>query len=70
VVVSFSKYIGPPWDPNNPTFVPIPPIKRGSHTQIPLKIAWALTIHKSEGIKLPKVTIDIGITRSNPHCNI
>jgi len=70
VVVSFIKYIGPPWDPNNPTSIPIPLINRGTHTQIPLKMEWALTIHKSKGMKLQKVTIDIGITRFNPHCNI
>jgi hypothetical protein len=60
-VVSFSKYIGPPWDPNNPTFVPIPPIQKGSHTHIPLKMEWELTINKSQGITLPKFTMDIGI---------
>ena len=61
LVVRFNKYIGPPCDPNNPTFVPIPPIQRGSCTHIPLKMAWSLTIHKSKGMTLPKVTIDIGI---------
>lgn len=61
VVVNFYKYIGPPWDPNNPTHLPIPPIKRGNHTQIPLKMAWGLTIHKSQGMTLLKATIDIGL---------
>ena len=59
-VVNFQKYIGPAWDTNNPTFLPIPPIQRGARTQIPLKMAWALTIHKSQGMTLPKATIDIG----------
>ena len=60
VVVDFLHYKGPPWDPSNPKFVPIPPIKRGSRTQISLHMAWALTIHKSQGMTLDKATIDIG----------
>ena len=32
VVVNFYKYVGPHWDPNNPTYLPIPPNKKGSHT--------------------------------------
>ena len=60
VVVDFLHYKGPPWDPSNPKFVPIPPITRVSQTQIPLRMAWALTIHKSQGMTLDKATIDIG----------
>ena len=60
VVVDFLHYKGPPWDPSNPKFVPIPPVTRGSRTQIPLRMAWALTIHKSQGMTLDKTTINIG----------
>ena len=60
VVVDFPKYIGPPWDERNPTHLPIPAVKRNGRAQIPLKMAWALTIHKSQGMTLPKATIDIG----------
>lgn len=32
----------------------------GSFTQYPLKLAWAITIHKSQGKTFEKVTIDMG----------
>ena len=31
-----------------------------SRLQIPLKLAWAVTIHKSQGLTLDKIVIDIG----------
>ena len=32
----------------------------GAFTQFPLKLAWAVTIHKSQGKTFPRVVIDIG----------
>lgn len=32
----------------------------GTFTQYPVKLAWALTIHKSQGLTFNKVTIDVG----------
>jgi hypothetical protein len=59
VVVELDTYIGPPWDHINPKKVSIPPIKCGTKKQIPFKMAWALTIHKSQDLTLSKATIDI-----------
>jgi ATP-dependent exoDNAse (exonuclease V) alpha subunit len=32
----------------------------GSFTQIPLRLAWAMTIHKSQGLTFPGVVVDLG----------
>jgi ATP-dependent exoDNAse (exonuclease V) alpha subunit len=33
---------------------------KGTFTQFPIKLAWAITIHKSQGLTFEKVVIDIG----------
>ncbi|KAH9297085.1 hypothetical protein KI387_028767, partial [Taxus chinensis] len=60
VVVEFQNYIGIPWDLSHPKYVPVPPVLRGCRRQVPLKMSWALTIHKSQGLTLNRATIDIG----------
>ena len=65
VMVRFDNYSGPTL--HNGT-VPITPLRRTwsklgsqcSRLQLPLKLAWAVTIHKAQGLTLENVVIDIG----------
>ena len=59
VVVDFDTYIGPPFLPDHPKCIPIPPIT----------FEWyAITIHKSQGQTLKKAVVDIGKSELSAGC--
>ena len=74
VIVQFDDYRGPSISETLPSCVPICPITvsvqsvDGFHErqQLPLKLAYALTIHKSQGLTMQKAWIDIGKSERTP----
>jgi len=64
-MVRFDHYTGPTLPD---LIVPITPVRRSwlngsfhcTRLQIPLRLSWAMTIHKAQGLTLSKTVVDIG----------
>ena len=58
VIVDFDNYLGPPWDKNNPSFVPIPVNVQTCSKRcctlhhMPLTLSSARTLHKFQGAEV------------------
>ena len=76
VLVNFPHYIGPPFMEERPQCIPVPPQlfewdfhgSRLSRLQVPLRLRYAMTIHKLQGQTLSEVVIDLGKSEKATGC--
>ena len=59
IMVDIPGYHGPALSPGQPHMLSITQIQTPNFKKMPLTLAWAITIHKAQGMTMDWVTIDL-----------